>query len=44
MKEKVIQMVQGSDNTAQLEIVYMLLSKPYDAELCEIIYQLLKQS
>jgi hypothetical protein len=43
MKEEIIQILTTA-NTAQLDIIRILLQKPYDAELCEIIHKILKQS
>ena len=43
MKEEIIQLVLNTDNIAQLDIIRTILLKPYDAELCEIVYTILKQ-
>jgi len=42
MKEKIIQLMQSTDNIAKLEIIYKILKHPYDIELFEIIHKLLK--
>ena len=43
MKEEIIQLINSSDNAAKLEFIRIILQKPYDMELFEIIHKILQQ-
>lgn len=43
MKEEIVQLVLNTENIAQLDLIRIILLKPYDAELLEIINKILQQ-